>query len=81
MREYTMGKLKEALNKKKNLSIFSPACVRHCFLDGERNLRDIVVKGFNIDEALSEFVFNEGRKQVILIDDVDWPGNYGCANS
>lgn len=79
MRNYTMKKLKKALRKKSNLSIFSPACVFHCFGSLQRMTNEITVNNLTIDTVLSDFINSKGKKQIKLIDNFDWPNNKRCA--
>jgi hypothetical protein len=81
MKNYTMNLLKNALLKKKNLSIFSPACVFHCFEFSQRSTNELSVNGRIIDSVLSEFIDTKGEEQIILIDNFDWPNNKNCARN
>lgn len=81
LKDYTKLVLNKAIEKKKNLSVFSPACVMHCYKDDKRLNWDVQVKGYNVDKLMSEFVDTNGLKQIVLIDDVEWPNNTKCANA
>jgi hypothetical protein len=81
LRDYTYEKIQRAIEKKKNLSIFSPECVMHCYIDSQRKSFDLKVNGYNIDKTITQFVNEKGKKQIILIDNLNWPNNKGCGNS
>ena len=80
-KDYTMKVMDKAIKNKKNLSVFSPACVMHCYKDGKRLSWDVQVKGYNVDKVMSQFVNTNGKEQILLVDDVEWPNNKGCANA
>jgi len=53
----------------------------HCYENDERLSWDVQVKGYNVDKLMTEFVETNGKKQIVLIDDVEWPNNTRCANA
>lgn len=79
MRNFSNVKISNAYNKKKNLSVFSPACVNHCFSDDQRTSEDFKVNNLTIDDVMTIFIEEKGKNQIILIDNFEWPGNEGCA--
>jgi hypothetical protein len=53
----------------------------HCYENDERLSWDVQVKGYNVDKLMTEFVETNGKKQIVLIDDVEWPNNTRCATT
>ena len=70
------------LHIKKNLSVWSPSCVTHCFWQDAYSSPNWEVpqkSGNNIDLIVKDFLKNEGKKQYELLDKINWPENAGCA--
>ena len=75
--------VKEELKKKNNLSVWSPACVIHCYGQDQQNSPDWQVpknSGNTIDLIVKEYLKTKGKYQVKLADGIDWPYNEKCAN-
>ncbi len=74
--------IKKELKKKRNLSVWSPACVVHCFGQNEQNSSDWQVpqnSGNTIDLVIQDYLKTHGKSQIKLMDDEDWPVNAKCA--
>jgi len=80
LRNYTRKLLEKAINYKNNLSVFSPACVFHCFDHTKRDSKFYQIKGKTINDTIGEFLNSRGEKQIILLDDVEWPNKKGCSH-
>ncbi len=82
-KNYQSNLIKEQLKKKGNLSVWSPACVNHCYWQNEQNSPSWQVpqdSGNTIDFVIQEFLKTNGKNQVKLMDDGNWPVNGKCAN-
>lgn len=82
-KNYQSSLIKEQLKKKGNLSIWSPSCVIHCYGQNEQNSPNWQVpqdSGNTIDLVIQEYLKTNGKKQVKLMDDDNWPINGKCAN-
>jgi hypothetical protein len=79
LKNYTKKKLEIAVKQKKNLSVWSPACVFHCYDNSLRGTSFYEVRGVNIDQVLGDFLKNKGEKQIVLIDELEWPNNQKCS--
>jgi hypothetical protein len=82
-RIYTKEKIFRMQNLKKNLSIWSPSCIIHCFNDEDRNSPNWQVpedSGNTVDNVVERFLNSRGNEQIILIDEVEWPFNKKCSN-
>jgi len=78
MKDYNKGVLVEAAKTKKNLSVWSPACIFHCFLNILRDSRSFSVDGKTINEVIWEFLDSKGQKQILLFDKFENPENRQC---
>lgn len=80
MKNYSKTLLIETGKNKSNLSVWSPACIFHCYGNSYRNSQRYQVRGITIDNIIGEFLESRGEKQTLLFDDVEWPNNTGCNN-
>ena len=76
--------IKKGMKGRKNISVWSPSCLIHCFSQKEDDSSDWEVpenSGNSINKIVSEFIEKHGGKQIDLIDEQNWPNNSKCANN
>jgi len=81
-KDYQTKLIEKELRNKNNLSVWSPSCVIHCFWQNEEMSKDWQVpqdSGNYINFIVKEFLEKEGKKQIQLLDKIDWPENAKCA--